>query len=239
MAKEYKLQATARKDVGKGASRRLRRAEQVPAIIYGVGKEAQSISLNHRMLARALEDESFYARILDIDIDGTLEKVVLKDLQRHPFKPRLTHVDFLRVSETEKLTMLISLHFVGEDVAPGVKIDGGIVSHLLAEVTVRCLPKHLPEYITVDVSKATLNQTIHLSDLLLPTGVELVDLAHGENKPVVAIHIPRAVVEPTVEVSAADVPASEVSTEDAAKAAKAAGSEGVEKGKGKDKDKSK
>ena len=234
MAKEFKIQATVRQDVGKGASRRLRGAEQVPAIVYGIGKESQTITLNHKMMMRALEDESFYARILDLEIDGKTEKVVLKDLQRHPYKPRLTHVDFLRISEAEKLTMLIPLHFMGEDVAPGVKIDGGIVSHLLSEATVRCLPKHLPEFITVDVSQLNLNQTVHLSNLQLPPGVELVNLIHGEDKPVVTIHIPRAVVEPTEVVSAAAVPASEVSAEEPAKAA-----EGAEKGREKGKEKEK
>lgn len=234
MAKEFQLKATARKDVGKGASRRLRRADQIPAIVYGIDKEPQSVVVDHKAMAKALEDEGFYTRVLSLDVDGKAERVVLKDLQRHPYKPRLTHIDFLRISETEKLTMLIPLHFVGEDVAPGVKIDGGIVSHLLSDITVRCLPKHLPEYITVDVSQTTLNQTIHLSNLQLPTGVELVDLAHGEDKPVLTIHIPRAVVETTTEAPAASaVPASQVASDEAVKTA----AEGAEKGKGKEKTK--
>lgn len=229
MVTEFQLKATVRKDVGKGASRRLRRTDQVPAIVYGVGKDSQAIVVDHRTMMRSLEDESFYTRVLTLNIDGKNERVVLKDLQRHPYKPRLVHVDFLRISETEKLTMLIPLRFIGEDVAPGVKIGSGVVSHLLSEVMARCLPKDLPEFITVDVSQLDLNQTIHLSDLQLAGGVELVDLAHGEDKPVVTIHIPRVVVETTAETTAAagDVPAAKVAADTAAKA----GSEGSGKGK--------
>lgn len=190
MLKEYKLHATTRQDIGKGASRRLRHGDKIPAIVYGAQKEPQSIVIEHREFMHSLEDESFYTSILTLEIDGKEEKVVLKDLQRHPFKPRLTHADFYRINESEKLTMLIPVHFVGEDVAVGVKIGGGIVFRLMNEVTVRCLPKDLPENITVDISKLELDETLHLSDLIASEGVEFLDLTHGENKPVVTITIP-------------------------------------------------
>lgn len=190
MLKEYKLHAVARQDVGKGASRRLRHGDKVPAIVYGANKEPQSVVLEHREVMHSLEDESFYTSILTLDVDGKEEKVILKDLQRHPYKPRITHADFYRINESEKLTMLIPIHFIGEDVAVGVKIGGGVIFRLLNEVTVRCLPKDLPENVTVDISKLELDETLHLSDLVAPAGVEFLDLVHGEDKPVVTISIP-------------------------------------------------
>jgi large subunit ribosomal protein L25 len=227
--KNFTLQATARADVGKGASRRLRHAEQVPAIVYGTSKPAQTIMLVHNLVAHALKEESFYTKILTLEIDGQSERVVLKDLQRHPFKAQITHMDFQRISDTEKLTMRIPLHFVGADVAPGVKIDGGIVAHLLSEVEVRCLPKDLPEYIQVDISNLALNQSLHLSDVKVAEGVELVDLAHGENKSVVNIHIPRAVVEETPAATAAE---GEAGAEGAAAGGEAAAGAGSDAAKG-------
>lgn len=197
----FTLTATKRSGVGRGASRRLRYADQVPAIVYGAGKEPQNITINHRSLVRALENEAFYSHILTLELDGKTEKVVLKDIQRHPYRPSIMHIDLQRVSADEKLTMLIPLHFMGADVAPGVKQDGGVVSHLLSEVEVRCLPADLPEYIEVDIAQLKLNETIHLSGLKLPKGVEIVALAHGEDKPVVTIYIPRAIVEPVEEVT--------------------------------------
>lgn len=240
MARNFTLQATLRQDVGKGASRRLRHANQVPAIIYGAEQESQPITLPHKAVAKALEEEAIYSHILTLDIDGKSEKVVLKDLQRHPFKPQITHMDFQRISDNEKLTMLVPLHFIGAEIAPGVKMDGGIVTHLITEVEVRCLPKDLPEYFNVDISQLRLNQSLHLSDLPIPEGVELVAMAHGENKPVVTIYIPRSVVEtPTTATAAATTETTTTTSAEAAgKTAAAAGADkGKEKGKG-DKDKS-
>lgn len=226
MAKEhvvsFSLNAIARHDVGKGASRRLRHAESVPAVVYGAGKGPQSITLSHRELSRALENEAFYSHILDLNNGKHSEKVVLKDLQRHPYKPRIMHADFLRISATEKLTMHIPLHFIGGDVAPGVKLGGGVVAHLMPDVEVRCLPADLPEYISVDISKLELNQTLHLADLPLSKGVEIPALSHGENKPVVTIYIPRAQVE-TTEAPVAPV------TEVAGEVKAAAEAEGADK----------
>lgn len=198
MKSNFSLTASLRADVGKGASRRLRYADQIPAIVYGGGKDSMSISLDHTQISRALENESFYSSILSIVLDGQTQNVVLKDLQRHPFKPRIMHADFQRVSATEKLTMNVPLHFLGGDVAPGVKLSGGVISHLFSEVAVRCLPADLPEYIEIDLSKLELNQNILLSALVLPKGIELVDLIHGDDRPVVTLHMPRAVVEEAV-----------------------------------------
>lgn len=240
MARNFTLSATARNDVGKGASRRLRRASQVPAIVYGTDREPQAITLMHNAVINALKEEAFYSHILSLTIDGKEEKVVLRDLQRHHFKPQILHIDFQRISETEKLTMLVPLHFIGGDVAPGVKMDGGIVAHLITEVDIRCLPKDLPEFITVDISQLRLNQTLHFSDLQLQSGVELVDLVHGENKSVVTVYIPRAIVETATAVSAAAVPSETGAAEGEAGKAKSGDADkakGGDKGKGGDKSK--
>ena len=200
---KFELNATSRSDVGKGASRRLRRDDKVPAIVYGAHQNPKNICLEHNQINLALENEVFYTKILALNIDGKSEQVVLKSLQRHPFRPRILHVDFLRISATEKIIMRIPLHFTGTDVAPGVKQSGGIVSHLMSQVEIRCLPADLPEFIGVDLSKLELNQTVHLSDLILPRGVEIIDLTHKEDKPVATIYIPSAVEE---EVAAPTAP---------------------------------
>ncbi len=180
MSSEFVLTAELRTEQGKGASRRLRRTGRVPAILYGAGKEPVPLSVNHNELLRHLENEAFYSHILTIDVDGKKEQAVLKDLQRHPAKPFILHLDLMRVSAGEKIRVNVPLHFVGEDVAPGVKIGGGIVNHAITEVEISCLPKDLPEYIEVDLSRLELGESLHLSDLQLPPGVELVQLLQGE-----------------------------------------------------------
>ena len=226
MADNFTLIAESRADVGKGASRRLRHRDMVPAIIYGVGKPPTSISLDHKKFAKALESEAFYSHILSLELAGQEEKVVLKDVQRHPYKPRILHADFQRISANEKLNMYIQLHFKGADVAPGVKQKGGVVSYLLTEVEIRCLPANLPEYIEVDLSNLNLDQTIHLSDLVLPKDTEILGLvAGGDNdKPIVSIHMPRVVVEEVPGATAAPA-AVETVAEAKAKAAAAAEAE--------------
>lgn len=191
----FKLTATTRKDVGKGASRRLRRRETVPAIVYGAGKEPTPISVEHNALMLALQNEAFYSHILTLNLDGNEEKVILRDLQRHPYRPRLLHMDLQRISATEKFTMRVPLHFMGGAMAPGVKQGGGLISHLMTEIEIRCLPADLPEFIEADLSKLELNQALHLSELVLPKGVEILDLVHGEDKPVATVYIPRATSE--------------------------------------------
>ncbi len=190
---DFTLSAEVRTDLGKGASRRLRHANKVPAIIYGAGKEPMSITLEHHKLIHNLENEAFYSHILTLDIDGKSEKAVLKDLQRHPAKLQILHADFLRVSEAEKLKMHVPLHFINEEAAPGVKA-GGVLTHNITEVEVLCLPGNLPEYLEVDMAGVEMEQIIHLTDIKLPEGVELVELTHGEghDQAIAAIHKTRA-----------------------------------------------
>ena len=230
MTDNFELNAVSRPDVGKGASRRLRRDDKVPAIIYGAHAAPQTINLEHHKISKALENEAFYTKILTLNIDGKPEQVVLKSLQRHPYKPRITHVDFQRISATEKIIMRIPLHFIGADVCPGVKKAGGIVSHLMSQIEIKCLPADLPEFIDVDLSKLELNQTIHLSNLILPKDVEIIALTHKEDKPVATVYIPAAVEEettapvaPVTEVTEGATPATEgaQATEGAAGAADA------------------
>ena len=196
MALSFEIPAETRDDMGKGASRRLRRlANQVPAILYGAGKPAVNLSVNHDFLIKALDHEAFYTHILTVNLNGAKEQVILKALQRHPYKPRVLHLDLLRINAKEKLNMRIPLHFSGDAESPAVKTDGGVISHLLGDIEVRCLPADLPEYIAVDVSGLALNQHLHLSDLKLPKGVEVVHLIHGEDLSVASAHMPRVIEE--------------------------------------------
>ncbi len=213
-AEDFNLTAEVRSDLGKGASRRLRREGKVPAVLYGAGKDAVSLTMDHDNLFHHLEHEAFYSHILSINVDGKEEKAVLKDLQRHPAKPFIMHADFLRVSDKEKIRMQVPLHFINEDSAPGVKIGGGMVSHNLTEVEISCLPKDLPEFIEVDLGNLEIEAAIHLSDLVLPEGVELVELSHGEghDHAVAAIHKTRASLE-TEEAGEAEAAEGETSEE--------------------------
>lgn len=194
MAQEFVIEAFARDDQGRGASRRLRREERkIPAIVYGAGKEPQSISIWHNELKKALENEAFFSHILTLELDGKKESVILKDLQRHPYKPLLTHADFLRVDKDHEIHVNVPLHFVNEEKAPAIKLQGGVSLHQLNEVEVICLPQDLPEYIEVDMATVEMDQVVHLSDLVLPKGVRVAALLQGEDhdQPVVAIHKPR------------------------------------------------
>jgi large subunit ribosomal protein L25 len=193
MAISFELNAEPRNDTGKGASRRLRRDGRVPAILYGGNEEPRALTLDHNQILRSLEHEAFYSHILDINIGGTGTRAVLRDLQRHPSRPTILHVDLLRVSATEKLRMHVPLHFLGEEIAPGIKLGGGMVMHELIEVEVECLPQNLPEYIEVDVSGLQVGDSLHLSNLTVPPGLTLVELARGEDHDlgVVSIHARR------------------------------------------------
>ncbi len=193
---DFTISAEVRSDMGKGASRRLRHAGKVPAVVYGADKEPVSITLEHDPLMHSLENEAFYSSILTLDIDGNSEKAVLKDLQRHPAKQLIMHADFLRINENEKLKMHVPLHFANEESAPGVKL-GGVVTHNITEVEIQCLPKDLPEYLEVDMANVEIEGIVHLSDIKLPEGVEIVELLHGEghDQGVAAIHKTRASME--------------------------------------------
>jgi large subunit ribosomal protein L25 len=196
MAISFELNAEPRSDTGKGASRRLRHAGKVPAIIYGGGKDPETLTLSHNEVQRNLEHEAFYSHILTVKSAGNETQAILRDLQRHPSKAVIMHMDLQRVSATEKLKTQVPIHLIGEDVAPGVKA-GGLVSHDLTEVAVECLPKDLPEYIEVDLSALEVGESIHLSELTVPDGVTLTELARGEDhdSSVVSIHVKRVVEE--------------------------------------------
>lgn len=203
----FEVQAELRSDAGKGASRRLRHAGSVPAIIYGGDDAPMPIKVDHNLFLRHLQEEAFYAHILTVSVDGKKHQVVLKDLQRHPASDtKIMHADFLRIDANHAMTMTVRLHFMGEDVAPGVK-EGGLVSHLMTDVEISCLPKDLPEYINIDVSTLELDHSIHLSEIVLPEGVTLTAFSHGQeeeleegehssyDQAVVNIHTPRVVVD--------------------------------------------
>ena len=193
---EFDVTAESRTDVGKGASRRLRRSGKIPGIVYGGKDGAMMITLPHNEIVHHLEQEAFYSHILNLKVDGKTEKVVLKDLQRHVYKPEVLHVDFLRVSAEEKLTMSVPLHFMNEEKSVGVKA-GGVISHVMSELEIQCLPKDLPEYIEIDMLDVEVGVTLHLSDLQLPDGVEIYALTHGGDaaQPVVSVHQPKGKAE--------------------------------------------
>lgn len=214
MKENYQIDAIARSDTGKGASRRLRREGLVPGIVYGGGKDPEMISTLHNQLIRHLEQEAFYSHILKVELNGQSDNVVLKDLQRHPSKPFIMHFDLLRVADTDRIKMFIPFHFPGEDIAPGVKA-GGLVSHNMTGTEVVCQAKDLPEYIEIDISEMELGGLVHLSEVKLPEGVEIVALSLGEDydATVVGIHAAKVVEEET-EDSPVE-PGEEVEEEDA------------------------
>jgi large subunit ribosomal protein L25 len=204
MKTSFELVAEFRDAEGKGASRRLRRANKVPAILYGGHREPRALALDHTKLLLMLDNERFYSTIINLRVGDVSQAAVLKDIQRHPAKNAVLHVDLQRVLENEKIRISIPLHFQGASAAPGVKA-GGLVSHLRNEVEVTCLPKDLPEFLDVDLSGLGMNQMLYLADLKVPEGVEIPELTHGRNAPVVSIHHARAeeVEAPTAEVAAA------------------------------------
>ena len=209
MKENFVINAESRAAQGTGASRRLRREGKVPAILYGGLEPAQPIAVVHNELWNHLKTEAFYSHILTLKLDGKEQQVVLKDMLRQPVNNTVMHLDLQRVRADVTLRMHVPLHFKGAEVAPGVKTGGGIVEHHLNQVEVECLPKHLPEFIEVDLSQLGVNDTVHLSQLPLGEGVVLVQLKHGNDQSVASVHLPRAAVEETpVEAPvAADVPA--------------------------------
>jgi len=215
----FTLDAELRTDLGKGASRRLRHADKVPAIIYGAGKDPQALTLGQNDLLLHVANEAFFSHILTVKIDGSEEQAIVKDMQRHPHKLQIMHIDLLRVSATQKIRVSIPLHFLNADVSPGVK-EGGLVSHSMTEVEISCLPGDLPEFIEVDLADLELDANLHLSDIKLVGEVEIVELAHGNDLTIAAIHMPRAVKEEDEE---ADVAADD---------AEATGDESAEEGDG-------
>ena len=188
----FELAGEPRPQLGRTDSRRLRKAGKVPAILYGGGEAPEALILDHNTLKNQMNREAFYTSILTLKIGPKAQQVVVKSVERHPARPQIMHLDFQRVREDVELTLFVPIHFVGETEAKGVKDQGGVVDHLMTDVEVRCLPRHLPEYLELDVTALELNQIYHLSDIKTPEGVTLVALAGGHDHPVVAVNPPRA-----------------------------------------------
>jgi large subunit ribosomal protein L25 len=227
MAK-FELSAEVRDVKGKGASRRLRRDGKVPAVMYGAGKDPVMLSLEHNALYLQVKNEAFYSSILTVKTGKEQEQAVLRDIQMHPYKPRIAHIDLQRVSATEKIHMRVPLHFLNQETAPGVKQQGGIVSHLMTEIDITCLPKDLPEFLTVDMGGMALNDSVHLSDIKLPDGVAITSVVHGGDDLAVA-----AITAVREEVEAAPVVAAAVEGAAAAPAAEAGKAEAAKPEAGK------
>jgi len=227
MKTAFELTAEFRDGPGKGASRRLRHANKVPAILYGGHREPRALSLDHTKLMLMLDNERFYSTIISLKVGDATQAAILKDVQRHPARNAVLHVDLQRVLENEKIRMTIPLHFKGAAGSPGVKA-GGVVSHLRNDVDISCLPKDLPEFLELDVSGLAMNELKYLADIPVPEGVELTELAHGRNAPVISVHHPKAeeVETPTAEAAAATTAAAAAAVAPAAGAAPAADAKG-------------
>jgi len=230
------IKAEPRSLQGSGASRRLRRESKVPGIVYGAGKDATPIQLDHKDLWFKLKNEAFHASILDMEVGTEKAQVLLRDYQMHPFRPLILHADFQRVAADQKIHMRVPLHFVNEQNSPGVKVAGGLVQHVISDLEVSCLPKDLPEFIEVDLGELQAGHSLHLSSLKLPAGVEAI-VPKGEDPTVATIVIPRVMTaeEEAAEAAAAAPSAADVPTtaqkakEEEAPAAAAAGGKGEAK----------
>ena len=229
MRTSFEVAADSRATQGKGARRRLRRSGKVPAILYGGEGEAQNITLDQQNLMTLVDKEKFYSSIISLKIDGKPQPALVKDVQMHPAKNQVVHVDLQRVLEDQPLRLHLPIHFLNESTAPGVKLQGGTVSHLRTDIEISCLPKDLPEALELDIGHLNIGDSIRLSELKLPDGVTIPELGHGRDAPVVAIHAPRAQeeAEPAAEAAAAAPAAAEAAKAgavpgDAAKAGTAA-----------------
>ncbi|MEJ2115638.1 MAG: 50S ribosomal protein L25/general stress protein Ctc [Gammaproteobacteria bacterium] len=221
MSVDFTLNAELRDEqqLGKGASRRLRKIGKVPAVIYGGGEDPVSVTFDHDKLVHSLEQEAFYSHILTVDVAGKPQRAILRDLQRHPYKPTVLHMDLLRVRADTAINVHVPLHFINEDTCPGVKLEGGVISHNIVEIEISCLPKDLPEFIEVDTAELKLNDSLHLSDIKVADGVTIVELSYGEGHDhvVVSVHTKRAIEEEpevTGEAVEGEEAADETSAED-------------------------
>ncbi len=202
----FKIEASVRDDLGKGASRRLRREGNIPAIVYGGKKPPVSLTINHNELLKHLDHEAFFSHILELDIDGETDEVVLRDLHRHPYKTTVVlHADFQRITRGQKMRMHVPLHFDNREESKGAKA-GGVISVIHNEIEIECLPRQLPEYLTIDLADLDVNESIHLSEITLPEGISIPELALGEEHDVavVAIHPPKVEKEPEEQEAAGD-----------------------------------
>ena len=214
MSEKFDLIAEIREDQGKGASRRLRRSGKVPAIIYGAGRPPRQLAFDHNRVIQQLENESFYSSILNIKVGEKSQAAIVKDIQRHPAKRIIMHMDFQRIVEGEKIKMNVPIHYLNAEESIGVKQEGGSVSQLVNDVEVSCLPKDLPEYFEVDIAELKLNEMLHLSDIKVPEGVEIPELAQGpeHDHAIVSIQLIK-VVEEVDEAEGEEVAEGEVPTE--------------------------
>jgi len=218
---KIEVTAHARNDNGTGSSRRMRRTGKVPGVVYGAGKASQMIELDHNALFHQLRMESFHASILDMTLDGSKERVLLRNVQMHPWKAEVLHIDFQRVAADRKIHMKVPLHFMHADTCPGVK-EGGVVSHVMNDVDIQCLPDDLPEFVEVDLSNLQLGHSIHVNELTMPKGVELVARVKQDNPVVVTVQVPREITveEPTAEAAAGATPEAGAEKTEAAAAEK-------------------
>ncbi|MDX1403427.1 MAG: 50S ribosomal protein L25/general stress protein Ctc [Woeseiaceae bacterium] len=211
MARDFHLIAELREVQGKGASRRLRHEGKVPAILYGGGRPPRKLAFDHNKVIRQLQNESFYSSILNIKVGEKSQAAIVKDIQRHPSRPIILHMDFQRIVEDQKIRMNVPIHYLNADKAKGVKEEGGSVSRLITDVEVSCLPKHLPEYFEVDIEHLGLNEMLYLSDIPVPEGVEILQLSHDQDEPIVSIqYIKEEVIEEEVEELEAEAVEGEV-----------------------------
>ncbi len=207
MSDKIELTAEPRSDIGKGASRRLRKAGLVPAIIYGGDTDPVSINLDHNDFYNQLDNETIYTQILSMKVGKSKkEEVILRDLQRHPYKQLIMHADFLRIDQKKVIHVTVPIHCLNEESCHGVKMEGGLLNHLQSEIEIMCLPKNLPEYLELDVAELKLGESLHLSDIKMPEGVEIVALTHGEDHDtgVAAVHKTREVADVDPEAPVAD-----------------------------------
>ena len=209
------LNAEMRDDMGKGASRRLRHANKLPAIVYGAGKDPENLILEQKEVQYHLQNEAFYTQVLELNVGGKKQDVLLRDLQHHPYRLDVLHMDLQRVEAKKEVHVNVPLHFINEDVAPGVKTEGGAISHVVTEVVLACLPKNIPEFIDVDLGELHMGDIVHLSDLKMPAGVEVLALRQGEehDSAIASIHA-RKVAEEHEEVEAAPEAAAEPETKE-------------------------
>ena len=216
MSQKIEIRAEARQDVGKGASRRLRRSgELVPGIIYGAEQESISLTLNANELSKAMQNEAFFSQILNVVVDGQSSQAVLRDVQRNPANERVLHLDFMRVSANKPIAVNVPLHFINEDRCKGVRLGSGTIAHTLTEVEVSCLPANLPEYIEVYMAELDVNEIIHLSDLALPEGVSIIALSHDDDRAVVSVQPPRVITDEEDEIAAEQDEAADEESEEA------------------------
>jgi large subunit ribosomal protein L25 len=227
MAKTHEIKAQSRKDEGKGASRRLRHASFVPAVVYGAGQDPQSIQIEHNTILLAAKNEWFFSSVLDLNVDGKVQKVLVRDWQKHPFKQQMMHMDFLRIDENQAVRVNVPLHFLNQEKSPAAKTSGVVVSHNLTEVEVLCLPKDLPEFIELDLADLKEGDIVHLSQLKLPADVEIPALALGETHDIPVVTA--TVVKESAEDAAEDAAAEAAAEEAKAAAAKTGGKPAADK----------